>query len=89
MSPSSHNRLPFGSNKKTFSKEEIQEIIEHLDQAEFDQDKSPQSADYREKALAVMADTDVDEGLRQEVADRLERVDNRMAIRNVDPEDSY
>lgn len=89
MPPAAHNNLPFEADNPTASPEEVQEIVEHLDEAALDQDESAHSAEYREAAVEVLADQDVDEAARQEVADRLEQADNHMTIKHVDPEDSY
>jgi hypothetical protein len=48
-----------------------------------------QSAEYRQDAVEVLADLDVDVEVRQEIADRLDNANHLMTLNNVDGEDSY
>ena len=48
-----------------------------------------QSAEYRQDAVEVLADLEVDVEVRQEIADRLDDANHLMTLNNVDGEDSY
>ncbi|MGF1457469.1 MAG: hypothetical protein ACFBSG_00425 [Leptolyngbyaceae cyanobacterium] len=47
------------------------------------------SAEYRQDAVEVLADLEVDVEVRQEIADRLDDADHLLTLSNVDAEDSY
>ncbi|NEQ49582.1 MAG: hypothetical protein F6K11_05535 [Leptolyngbya sp. SIO3F4] len=47
------------------------------------------SARYRQLAQAVLADPTVDETIRQNIADRLQRANHLLALKNVDGDESY
>lgn len=58
--------------------------LEKLDTAD-----TSDSAEYRQDAVEVLADLDVDVETRQAIADRLDTADHLMTLKNVDAEDSY
>ena len=47
------------------------------------------SARYRQLAQAVLADTTVNETLRQNIAERLQKANHLLALKNVDGDESY
>ncbi|MEL6398542.1 MAG: hypothetical protein AAFR26_05580 [Cyanobacteria bacterium J06626_4] len=66
------------------SPDKVYENLEKLDQAD-----TAQSAEYRQDAVEVLADLEVDIEVRQEIADRLDDANHLMTLNNVDGEDSY
>lgn len=48
-----------------------------------------QGASYRKDAIEVLADLDVSVDVRQAISERLDQADHLMALKNVDPDDSY
>lgn len=48
-----------------------------------------QGADYRQAAIATIADHEVNLSMRQAIADRLEEANLLLTLKNVDAEDSY
>lgn len=64
--------------------EKVYENLEKLDSAD-----TAHGAEYRQDAVEVLADLDVDVDVRQAIADRLDTADHLMTLRNVDAEDSY
>ncbi|MBX2865755.1 MAG: hypothetical protein KTR27_19560 [Leptolyngbyaceae cyanobacterium MAG.088] len=47
------------------------------------------SARYRQLAQAVLADTSINETLRQNIAERLQQANHLLAIKTVDGDESY
>lgn len=47
------------------------------------------SARYRQLAQAVLADPDVSETLRQNIAERLQQANHLLALKSVDGDESY
>jgi hypothetical protein len=66
------------------SPEKVYENLKKLDQSD-----TVRSADYRQDAIEVLADLDVNIEVRQEIADRLDQADHLLTLKNVDAEDSY
>ena len=66
------------------SPDKVYENLEKLDKAD-----TAQSAEYRQDAVEVLADLEVDIEVRQEIADRLDDANHLMTLNNVDGEDSY
>ena len=66
------------------STDKVYENLEKQDQAD-----TAQSAEYRQDAVEVLADLEVDIEVRQEIADRLDDANHLMTLNNVDGEDSY
>jgi len=64
--------------------EKVFENLKKLDKAD-----TSQSAEYRQEAVEVLADLDIDVEVRQEIADRLDAANHLMTLKNVDSEDSY
>lgn len=64
--------------------EKVFENLKKLDKAD-----TSQSAEYRQEAVEVLADLDIDVEVRQEIADRLDDANHWMTLNNVDAEDSY
>lgn len=62
-------------------------VYENLDKLE--NATTAQSAVYRQDAVEVLADLDVDVEVRQEIADRLDNANHLMTLKNVEPEESY
>lgn len=66
------------------SPDEVYENLEKIDKTD-----TAQSAVYRQDAVEVLADLDVDIEVREEIADRLGDANHLMVLKNVDSEDSY
>jgi len=66
------------------SPDKVYENLTKLDNAD-----TAQSAEYRQDAVEVLADLDIDVEVRQEIADRLDDANHLMTLKNVDSEDSY
>lgn len=66
------------------SPDKVYENLNKLDKAD-----TAQSAVYRQDAVEVLADLNIDVEVRQEIADRLNNANHLMTLRNVDAEDSY
>ncbi|HEY9888370.1 MAG TPA: hypothetical protein V6D02_08220 [Candidatus Obscuribacterales bacterium] len=64
--------------------EKVYENLQKLEKADV-----TRSAVYRQAAVEVLADLDVDVEVRQAIADRLNDANHLMTLRNVDSEDSY
>ena len=64
--------------------EKVYQNLEKLDTAD-----TAHCAEYRQDAVEVLADLEVDVETRQAIADRLGTADNLMTLKNVDAEDSY
>ncbi len=47
------------------------------------------SARYRQLAQAILADPTINESLRLSIAERLERANHLLALKNVDGDESY
>ena len=47
------------------------------------------SARYRQLAQAALADPTINEGLRQNIAERLQQANHLLALKNVDADESY
>lgn len=62
-------------------------IYEHLN--DLDKVDVITSARYRQLAQAVLADPSVDETLRQNIAERLQRANHLLALKNIDGDESY
>lgn len=46
-------------------------------------------ATYRQDAVEVLADLDVNVDIRQAISERLEQVNHLLVLKNVDADDSY
>jgi len=66
------------------SPDKVYENLEKIDKTD-----TAQSAVYRQDAVAVLADLDVDVEVREEIADRLGDANHLMGLKNVDSDDSY
>lgn len=66
------------------SPDQVYENLKKLDKAD-----TAHSAEYRQNAVEVLADLDVDIETRQAIADRLDVANHLMTLKNVDAEDSY
>ncbi|MDB9524516.1 hypothetical protein PN498_00825 [Oscillatoria sp. CS-180] len=66
------------------SPDEVYENLKKLDQAD-----TTHSAEYRQSAVEVLADLDIDVEVRQAIADRLDDANHLMTLKNVDSDDSY
>jgi hypothetical protein len=64
--------------------DKVYKNLEKLDTAD-----TAHSAEYRQDAVEVLADLEVDVETRQAIADRLDTADHLMTLKNVDAEDSY
>ena len=62
-------------------------VYENLD--ELEKADVVTSACYRQLAQDVLADPDVNETLRQDIADRLQQANHLLAINNVEGDESY
>lgn len=66
------------------SPDEVYENLKKLDNADISH-----GADYRQSAVEVLADLEIDIDVRQAIADRLDDANHLMTLKNVDSDDSY
>jgi hypothetical protein len=62
-------------------------VLEHL--KEIDQTDTVHSAEYRQEAIEILADLDVNIDVRQEIAEQLDDANHLMTLKTVNSEDSY
>ncbi len=62
-------------------------VLEHL--KDIDQADIIHSAEYRQEAIEVLADLEVNIDVRQEIAEQLDDANHRMTLKTVNSEDSY
>jgi hypothetical protein len=56
---------------------------------EIDQTDTVHSAEYRQEAIEILADLDVNIDVRQEIAEQLDDANHLMTLKTVNSEDSY